>query len=105
MSKTQNSYLNAHFLPSISYKNFIILAFVITVIYALSHTLMRLALAFDTFDEWQNDFGKMFLMGFRLDMRVVCSVAGFILLLGYLTSAIRSLSLSLSLSRCERVSA
>lgn len=99
MSKDTNSYLNTPFLPNISYKNFIVLAFVITAVYALSHTLMRLALAFDTFNEWQNDFGKMFVMGFRLDMRVVCSIAGFILLLGYLTGAIRSLS------HCEHISA
>ncbi len=83
-------------LAQISYKNFIVLAFIITAIYALSYTLMRVVLAFDTFDTWQNDFDKMFLMGFRLDMRVVCVVAGVIIFLGYLASAVRSLSLSLS---------
>lgn len=80
----------------ISYKNFIVLAFIITAIYALSYTLMRVVLTFDTFDTWQNDFDKMFLMGFRLDMRVVCVVAGVIIFLGYLASVVRSLSLSLS---------
>lgn len=83
-------------LAQISYKNFIVLAFIITAIYVLSYTLMRVVLAFDTFDTWQNDFDKMFLMGFRLDMRVVCVVAGVIIFLGYLASAVRSLSLSLS---------
>ena len=55
---------------------------------------MRVVLTFDTFDTWQNDFDKMFLMGFRLDMRAVCVVAGVIIFLGYLASAVRSLSLS-----------
>lgn len=87
-------------LSQISCKNFIVLAFIITAIYTLSYTLMRVVLTFDTFDTfdtWQNDFDKMFLMGFRLDMRVVCVVAGVIIFLGYLASAVRSLSLSLSL--------
>lgn len=85
----------------ISYKNFIVLAFIITAIYALSYTLMRLMLTFDTFDTWQDDFDKMFLMGFRLDMRVVCVVAGVIIFLGYLASAVRSLSLSLVCQLCR----
>ena len=68
-------------LSQISCKNFIFLAFIITAIYTLSYTLMRVVLTFDTFDTWQNDFDKMFLMGFRLDMRVDCVVAGVIIFL------------------------
>lgn len=74
----------------ISYKNFILLGFVLSALYALCFFVMRVVLAFDTFDEWQNDFVKMFVMGFRLDMRAVCVVFAVILLLGYATSTLNA---------------
>ena len=74
----------------ISYKNFILLGFVLSALYALCFFVMRVVLAFDTFDEWQNDFVKMFVMGFRLDMRAVCVVFAVILLLGYATSTLNT---------------
>ena len=76
---------------SYSYKNFIVLGAVFALFYALCFFVMRVVLAFDTFDIWQNDFGKMFLMGFRLDMRAICVVCAFILLLGYAVSACKGI--------------
>lgn len=76
---------------SCSYKNFIVLGAVFALFYALCFFVMRVVLAFDTFDTWQNDFGKMFLMGFRLDMRAICVICAFILLLGYAVSACKGI--------------
>ena len=80
-------------LSQISYKNFILLGFVLSALYALCYFAMRVVLAYDTFDEFSllkalnADFLPMFIMGFRLDMRAVCIVFAVILLLGYAVGA------------------
>ena len=80
-------------LSQISYKNFILLGFVLSALYALCYFAMRVVLAFDTFDEFSllkalnADFLPMFIMGFRLDMRAVCIAFAVILLLGYAVGA------------------
>ena len=86
----------------ISYKNFILLGFVLSALYALCYFAMRVVLAFDTFDEFSllkalnADFLAMFVMGFRLDMRAVCVVFAVILLLGYGVSACRGIFCALN---------
>lgn len=77
-----------------SYKNFILLGFAISFLYALCYFIMRVCLAasaFEDFSLFDEKFLPMFVMGFRLDMRAVCVVFAVILLLGY------------ALSACERI--
>ena len=73
-----------------SYANFIILGFVLSGIYALCFLLMRLKLAFETFENFSlqsvfsEEFAKMFQMGFMLDMRAICVVFAVLIVLAFL---------------------
>lgn len=67
----------------IPYANFIIAGFVLSAIYALIYAIMRACLVFHTFGNADfGKFGKMFKMGFILDMRIVCVVFAVFILLG-----------------------
>lgn len=47
---------------------------------------MRLGLAIANFENFNEDFLKMFFVGFRFDMRIVCVVAALIVIFGYFAS-------------------
>lgn len=72
------------------YTNFIILGFVLSGIYTLCFLLMRLKLAFETFENFSlqsafsEEFTKMFQMGFILDMRVICVVFAVLIVFAFL---------------------
>lgn len=74
-----------------SYTNFIILGFILSGIYALCFLLMRLRLAFETFENFSlqsafsEEFAKMFQMGFILDMRAICIVFAVFIAFAFLT--------------------
>lgn len=74
-----------------SYTNFIILGFVLSGIYAICFLLMRLRLAFETFENFSlqsafsEEFAKMFQMGFILDMRAICIVFAVFIAFAFLT--------------------
>ncbi|WP_185908821.1 LTA synthase family protein, partial [Campylobacter troglodytis] len=79
-----------------SYKNFILLGFVLSTVYALCFFIMRLCLSLYSLDEFSllkildANFLPMFVMGLRLDLRAICVVFAFLLLLSLLASLNKS---------------
>lgn len=72
-----------------TYRNFITLGFILSVIYALCFLIMRFSLALGAFEDFSllnafsGDFAKMFKMGFMLDMRAICVVFAVFIALGF----------------------
>ena len=76
-------------LNSRSYVNFIVLSLVLCVLYELCYLTQRAMLVWTSFDDLsavKSELWQLFFMGFRLDMRAVCVVLAFLLLLGLLAS-------------------
>lgn len=74
----------------IYYRNLLFLGFILSVIYAFVFFVMRLKLAFETFENFSlqsafsEEFAKMFQMGFMLDMRAICVVFAVLIILAFL---------------------
>ena len=84
---------NLNALNSRSYVNFIVLSLVLCVIYELCYLTQRAMLVWTSFDDLnavKSELVALFFMGFRLDMRAVCVVLAFLLLLGLLASLNKS---------------
>lgn len=85
-----------------SYKNFITLVFVQSAIFVVVYGIMRVAMVADNIKSanlLSSDFASMFIMGARLDMRVVCIFAALVVLLGYATSFFSALAGHLNATR------
>lgn len=81
------------------YQNFIILPIILMAIYALVFFAMRAGIsvfAFEDFSALKGDFVKIYASGFALDMSDFAIGASLFVLLGYVSGALYSLSLSLS---------
>ena len=80
---------NLNTLNSRSYVNFIVLSLVLGILYELCYLTQRAMLVWTSFDDLnavKSELWQLFFMGFRLDMRAVCVVLAFLLLLGLLAS-------------------
>ena len=84
---------NLNALNSRSYVNFIVLSLVLGTLYELCYLTQRAMLVWTSFDDLnavKSELWQLFFMGFRLDMRAVCVVLAFLLLLGLLASLNKS---------------
>ena len=85
-----------------NFANFLALGFVFMIIFDLTYALMRVAMVADNIKSanfLSSDFASMFIMGARLDMRVVCIFAALVVLLGYATSLFSALAGHLNATR------
>ena len=85
-----------------NYKNFITLVFVQSAIFVVVYGIMRVFMVRSNIDGanfLSSDFASMFIMGARLDMRVVCIFTALVVLLGYATSLFSALAGHLNATR------
>lgn len=99
MKKQQNNLANP---ANPNFANFLALGFVFMIIFDLTYALMRVAMVADNIKSanfLSLDFASMFIMGARLDMRVVCIFTALVVLLGYATSLFSALAGYLNATR------
>lgn len=92
MKKQQNNLANP---ANPNFTNFLALGFIFMIIFDLAYALMRVAMVADNIKSanfLSSDFASMFIMGARLDMRVVCIFTALVVLLGYATSLFSALA-------------
>ena len=99
MKKQQNNLANP---ANPNFANFLALGFIFMIIFDLTYALMRVFMVRSNIDGanlLSSDFASMFIMGARLDMRVVCIFAALVVLLGYTTSFFSALAGYLNATR------
>ena len=99
MKKQQNNLANP---ANPNFTNFLALGFIFMIIFDLAYALMRVFMVRSNIDGanfLSSDFASMFIMGARLDMRVVCIFAALVVLLGYATSLFSALAGHLNATR------
>lgn len=99
MKKQQNNLANP---ANPNFANFLALGFIFMIIFDLTYALMRVFMVRSNIDGanlLSSDFASMFIMGARLDMRVVCIFAALVVLLGYATSFFSALAGYLNATR------